>query len=102
MPGFSIARDHGGSSPMVTSAMAGLVGSISQGCSTWGRCGDVVGTFAANVPTINVPCSVSVADAVGTVGTWVALSGHLLILFSLSPSISSIDRKSVALGRQVD
>src|ERR1035438_9067604 len=89
MPGFSIARDHGGSSPMVTGAVAGLAGSNSPRHSPWVPGGDVGGAFAVNVPTSDVSCFVSVADAVGTLGTLVALSGHPLLLFFLSPSISS-------------
>src|ERR1035441_1817768 len=99
MPGLSIARDHGGSSLGVGGAMASLARSIPPRFSAWGPGGDVVGTFADNVPTTNVSCFVSVADAVGTLGTLVPVSGHLLLLFSLSSSISFIHtRFSCARG----
>ena len=52
-----------------------LARSIGLRFPCWGPCGDVMGTFAPNVPMTYLRCFVSVTDAMGTLGKLGTFSG---------------------------
>jgi hypothetical protein len=68
--------------------MAAVSGNLARSTSWrfpgWGRCGDVMGTSAPNVPMNEVACFVSVTGTMGTLGTLGTFTGLSFIRAPLS------------------